>query len=83
MPIPVSATEISIAPLPSPARRARNVTVPVLVNLQALLKRLSRICRSRIGIDGDGAEIVLAFDDEAVLVLLSELTRGADDLVDQ
>ena len=35
------------------------------------------------GVHGERAEVVLGFDDEAVLVLLGELARGADDLVDQ
>src|SRR5262245_57995206 len=49
MPIPESATATSIQSPPLRTRRARSLTSPCLVNLQALLKRLSRICRSRMG----------------------------------
>src|SRR3977135_3863123 len=49
MPMPVSATASSIQSRPSATLRTRNVTSPCLVNLHALLKRLSRIWRSRIG----------------------------------
>src|SRR5258707_11182063 len=49
MPIPVSATASSIQSRPLATQRAPNLISPSLVNLQALLKRLSRICRSRIG----------------------------------
>src|SRR5262249_49135619 len=49
MPMPVSATASSIHCRPSAILRARSATSPSLVNLQALLRRLNRICRSRIG----------------------------------
>src|SRR6516162_6384209 len=49
MPMPVSATAISIQSRPSRTRRARSLTSPCSVNLHALLKRLSRICRNRMG----------------------------------
>ena len=49
MPMPVSATEISIQFRPSITFFTRSLTSPCLVNLQALLNRLSRICRSRMG----------------------------------
>ena len=32
---------------------------------------------------GKRAKVLLGFDDEAVLVLLGKLSRGADDLVDK
>src|SRR5262249_28514172 len=35
------------------------------------------------GIEGGGAEVLLRFDQQTVFVLLSELTRSADPLVDQ
>ena len=59
---------------------ARNLTSPSFVNLQALLRRLSRICRR---LDSEGAQALLSFDDQAPLILLGELARGADDLLDQ
>src|SRR6266699_1624626 len=49
MPMPVSATAISIQLRPSTTLLTRSATSPCLVNLQALLNRLSRICRSRMG----------------------------------
>src|SRR5262245_57752454 len=49
MPMPVSMTANSIQLHPSEILRVRSETSPCLVNLQALLNRLSRICRSRIG----------------------------------
>src|SRR5262249_41363683 len=49
MPMPVSATASSIQSRPSATLRARSVTSPSLVNLKALLNRLSSICRSRMG----------------------------------
>ena len=83
MPMPVSATASSIQSRPSATLRTRSATSPCLVNLQALLNRLSRICRSRMGSTVQRAEVLLRLDDEAVLVLLGELARGADHLVDQ
>src|SRR5262245_48910199 len=49
MPMPLSATATSIQSRPSTNLRALSLTSPSFVNLQALLRRLSRICRSRIG----------------------------------
>ena len=83
MPMPVSATANSIQLRPSTTLRTRSVTSPCLVNLQALLNRLSRICRSRIGSTISGPRFSWHFDDEPVLVLLGKLARGADDLLDQ
>src|SRR5262249_30641977 len=48
IPMPVSATAISIQSRPLATLRARSLTSPSLVNLQALVNRLSRICRSRM-----------------------------------
>src|SRR5262245_34517594 len=42
MPMPVSATASSIHSRPSATLRTRSATSPSFVNLQALLKRLSR-----------------------------------------
>src|SRR5262249_14191744 len=49
IPMPVSATAISIQSRPSTTLLTRSLTSPCWVNLQALLNRLSRICRSRMG----------------------------------
>src|SRR5438132_5080275 len=81
--MPVSATASSIQSRPSATLRTRSATSPSFVNLQALLKRLSRICLSRNGVRVERAQVLLRFDSEAVLVLLGELSRGADDLVDE
>src|SRR5262249_49139549 len=48
-----------------------------------LLKRLSRICLRRMGIRVEPAQILSRFDDEPVLVLLRELSRGADGFIDK
>ena len=83
MPMPVSETANSTQSLPLLTLRPASLTSPALVNLQALLSRLSSICRSRMGSTVKCAEVLLGFNDEAVLVLLGELSGGADDLVDQ
>src|SRR5262249_41986545 len=49
MPIPVSDTASSTQSRPSATLRTRRATSPSFVNLQALLKRLSRICLSLMG----------------------------------
>src|SRR5882724_3438802 len=49
IPMPVSATANSIQLRPLTTFLTCSVTSPCLVNLQALLNRLSRICRSRMG----------------------------------
>src|SRR5262249_45006518 len=48
MPMPVSETANSTKLPPLLTVRAASLTSPALVNLQALLRRLSRICRSRM-----------------------------------
>jgi hypothetical protein len=83
MPIPVSETANSTNLLPLLTLRAASLTSPAFVNLHALLRRLSRICRSPHGVHGQCAEVLLGVNDEAVLVLLGKLSGGADDLVDQ
>src|SRR6516165_9183873 len=81
--MPLSATASSTHSCPSATLRTRSVTSPSFVNLQALLSRLSRICRSRIGSTVNAPKVLLRVDDEAVLVLLGKLSGGSDDLVDQ
>src|SRR5262245_45217343 len=49
MPMPVSETTNSTKLLPLLSLRAASLTSPALVNLQALLRRLSSICLSRMG----------------------------------
>src|SRR5262245_57557429 len=49
MPIPLSETATSIQSRPSNSLCALSLTSPSLVNLQALLRRLNRICRRRMG----------------------------------
>src|SRR5262249_4453886 len=83
MPMPVSETQNSTKLLPLLTLRAASLTSPCLVNLKALLNRLSSICRSRMGSTVNGPRFSRGIDDEAVLVLLGKLSGGADDLVDQ
>src|SRR4029434_9303582 len=80
--MPVSATASSTQSRPSATLRTRRVTSPSFVNLQALLSRLSRICLSRMESEVR-APVLLGFDNEAVLVLLGELSCGANDLIDK
>ena len=81
MPMPVSATESSIQSRLLPTLLACSLTSPSFVNLHALLSRLSRICRRRMRVDRQSAEVLLRLDNQAVLVLVGELSRGADDLI--
>jgi len=50
--MPVSEMANSTKLLPLRTLRAATLTSPALVNLHALLRRLSRICRSRRGVHG-------------------------------
>src|SRR6478609_8522132 len=83
MPIPVSDTANSIQLPWLITLRASSVTSPCLVNLQALLRRLSRICRNLMGSTVSETKVFLAFDHEAVVILLGEGPRCVDDLIDQ
>src|SRR5262244_3786961 len=82
MPIPLSATASSTHSRPSATLRTRSATSPSFVNLQALLSRLSRTSLSRME-SAVSVKVLLRLDDEAVLVLLGQLSRGADDLVNE
>src|SRR5947208_3429652 len=82
-PMPVSATASSTQSRPSATLRTRSATSPSFVNLQALLKRLSRNLLEPHGVRVERAQVLLCGHDEAVLVLLRELSRGADDLIDK
>src|SRR5436190_11506131 len=81
MPMPVSETDSSIQWPPSLTLRPRSATSPSLVNLQALLNRLSRICRNRMGSTVSAPRF--SWSSTTTLVLLCELTGGADHLVDE
>src|SRR6266702_3538803 len=83
MPMPVSATAISIQLRPSTTFLTRSLTSPCLVNLQALLNRLSRDLPQPHGIDSELPEVFLGFKDEPVLVLLRQLPRRTDDVLKQ
>src|SRR3979490_2180946 len=83
MPMPLSATASSTQSPPSTSLRARSVTSPCLVNLQALLNRVEQDLPQPHRIYGQSTEILLCLECQAVLVLLGELARGADDLVHQ
>src|SRR6516225_9876535 len=83
MPIPVSETANSTKPLPLLTLRAASLTSPALVNLHALLRRLSRICRSRMGSTVNVPRFSWASTMRRFLVLLGELSGGADNLIDK
>ena len=83
MPMPVSETASSIQSPPSTTFRARSVDLALLGELAGIAQQVEQNLPQPHGVDGQRAEIVLALDYEAVLVLLGELPRGADDLIDQ
>src|SRR6476619_7070244 len=81
-PMPVSATASSTQPRPSATLRTRRATSPSFVNLQALLSIEQNLLEPH-GVCGERAQVLLRFNNEAVLVLLGELSCGADDLIDK
>src|SRR5262249_22788100 len=86
MPMPVSAIANSTQRPPLATLRARSLTSPSLVNLQALLNRLSSICRSRMGSTINAPRFSWASTTRRLLVCSSDLRpvpRSADDLVNQ
>ena len=56
---------------------------PVLGKLASVAQQIEQDLPQPHGIDGQRAKVLLAFDDQTVLVLLGKLPRGADHLVDQ
>src|SRR5262249_48808478 len=83
IPMPVSDTANSIQFAPSATLRTRSATSPSLVNLQALLNRLSRICRSRMGSTVSCPTVSRPLAHARVLVLPGEVCRSVDDFNDQ
>src|SRR5262249_15405018 len=83
MPMPLSATASSIQSRPSATLRTRSATSPSFVNLQGVAQEIEQDLLEPHRVRGERAQVLLRFDNEAVLVLLGELTGGADDLVDE
>src|SRR5262245_14655451 len=81
--MPVSATASSTQSRPSATLRTRSATSPSFVNLQALLSRLSQDLLEPHGVCLERTQVLLRFNDELVLVLLGQLSGGADNLVDK
>ena len=54
-----------------------------MVNLQALLNRFEQNLPQPQRVNRQSTEALLRVENQAVLVLLSELARGAYDLIDQ
>src|SRR5262249_24742510 len=64
-----------------PARPQRDLAL--LGELTSIAQQIEQYLPQPHWIDGEGAKVLLRFDQQAVLVLLGELSGGADDLVDQ
>jgi len=63
-----------------PARLQRHLTF--LGELARIAQQVEQDLPQSHGVHGQCAEVPLGVDDEAVLVLLGELSSGADDLID-
>src|SRR5262249_11867157 len=74
LPLAGSMTADSTKVLPLLTLCAASLISPTLVNLQALLRSLPQ----SHWIDGQCAEVLLGIDDEAVLVLLGQLSGGIE-----
>src|SRR6478735_7227212 len=81
MPMPVSDTANSIQWPSLTSFRARSVTSPCLVNLQALLRRLSRIWRNLMG--STVSEPRFSWPLTTRRLLFCSARCRADDLIDQ
>ena len=82
-PIPVSATATSIQSPPSAHPSRPQLDLALFGELAGIAQQIEQDLPQPHGIDGQGTEIVRGLDYEAVLVLLGELPRGADDFVDK
>src|SRR5262245_18010875 len=80
MPMPLSATASSTQSRPSATLRTRSATSPSFVNFA---QEIEQNLLEPHGVRGERAQVLLGFDDEAVLVLLGKLPRGADHLIDK
>jgi hypothetical protein len=79
MPMPVSATASSTQSRPS-ATSQRNLAL--FRELASIAQQIEQNLLEPQGIRVERDQVLLRFDDEAVLVLLGELSCGADNLVD-
>src|SRR5215813_2372056 len=82
IPMPVSATAISIQ-LPVDHPFDAQLNLPLLGKLAGIAQQIEQDLPQPHGIDYQAAEIVRAFDHEAILILLCQLPRGADDVLKQ
>ena len=83
MPMPVSETDSSIQWPPLLTLRPRSAHLALLGELAGIAQQVEQNLPQPHGVDSQGAEVLRGLDDQAVLVLLGELARGADHLVDQ
>src|SRR6516165_6706687 len=61
----------------------RKLDLAFLGELAGIAQQVEQYLPQPHGVDGQYAEVPLGVNDEAVLVLLGKLSRGADDLIDQ
>src|SRR6516165_9739176 len=83
MPMPVSGYRKV-----DPATPVRHLAYPqgdlaLLRELAGIAQEIEQDLPQPHGIGGECAEVLLRFDNEAILVLLGELSCGADDLIDE
>ena len=81
--MPVSATASSIQSLPFATLRARSLTSPCFGELAGIAQQIEQDLPQPQRVNRQSAEVLLRVENQAVLVLLGELARGADHLFDQ
>src|SRR5215831_2196944 len=81
--MPVSATANSTMLLPLLTLRAASLTSARFGELTRIAQQVQEYLPQPHGVHRQCAEGLLDFNDEAVLILLGKLSRGADDLIDQ
>ena len=81
--MPVSETD-KLDPVAAVAHPARpQLDLALLRELAGIAQQIEQDLPQPHRVDGQSAEVLLRVDDQAVLVLLGELARGADHLFDQ
>ncbi len=83
MPMPVSETAKldAVAAIAHLARR--KLDLALLGELAGIAQQVEQDLPQPHGVHGECAEVLLSVHDEAVLVLLGKLSRGADNLIDE
>ena len=82
--MPVSATANSIQPRPStPVRFTFSDTFAALGELEGIAQQVEQDLAQPHGVDDQDAEVARIIDGEPVALLLGQLARGADHVVDQ